>query len=64
VNDASGENNGAGDFTKVVERTTPTRLGGGFVAMESAMGPENDSPRSTKGAMEGNAVLTRASSAA
>src|SRR5215213_3439192 len=37
VRGASGESTGAGDFTKVVERTTPTRLDGGFAAIDSAI---------------------------
>ena len=64
VSGANGENNGSGVRAKVVDNTKPTRLAGGSAAIDSAIGPEKDSPNSTKGTSLGNAALTSTSSAA
>src|SRR4051794_30233201 len=54
VSAANGDSSGVGDLAKVVERTSPTRLGGGSAAMESATGPEKDSPKRTNGVALGS----------
>ena len=59
---ATGLSSGTGDLAKVVERTSATRFGGGFAAIESAIGPENDSPKMTSGVAGGSEALTRVSS--
>lgn len=59
MRNASGVSWGIGDLEKLVERTTPRRFLGGLAAIEIAIGPENDSPRSTNGAADGSADLTR-----
>jgi len=64
VRAANGGGSGTGDLANDVDRASPTRLGGGRAAMESAIGPENDSPKRTKGVACGSEPLTSISSAA
>src|SRR5258708_28302531 len=47
---------GKGLLAKVTHRIRPLRPGGGRAAMRMAVGPEKDSPRSTKGGRVGNAA--------
>ena len=63
-NPAKGDSNGSGVRAKVVLNTRPIRFAGGLAAIATPMGPENDSPSSTKGSSLGNAARTRASSPA
>jgi len=60
---ANGDSKGNGARAKVVLSTRPIRFAGGLAAIETAIGPENDSPSSTKGTSVGRTARTSASSA-